>query len=238
VAGGFDFIFLPIGNHELRSALEVVVPNLRPDQYLVLSGNLWDGFDYLENNIPGRYVLAFPHFGGAITEGTLSGWLTRNLSLGYISAENSKQLEQLKAFFESNGFKPKIRPDLKEWMLTHFAWNTGIMTEAYVQGGFRNMLRRFRNLKRAYYITREAMQVVKLLGVDYLRFEEGRMSEKPVWLNAIKVALLFKMSRIARIFDAAGNIPEWKSYGRSVLITSREKNLYLPYLEYYSELLV
>jgi len=123
-ASSFDFIFVPVGSFDLRQAVKSLMPFLKPEQYLILVGNLWEDVDYLKRYYPGRYVFAFPHFGGTIHNRILSGWLTQRISIGELEGVDSFRLNNLNELLTNAGFKPEVKKDMRSWLLTHFAWKT------------------------------------------------------------------------------------------------------------------
>lgn len=79
-----DAIIVPVKHTQWQPAVSALLPYLPDKTTVVLAGNVWeDDYEWLDGQLAGRYLFAFPHFGGAIVNDTLKGWLTGHMSLGY-----------------------------------------------------------------------------------------------------------------------------------------------------------
>jgi hypothetical protein len=114
---------------------------------------------------------------------------------------------------------------MRGWLLTHFAWNAGILTQALHDGGFRHMTRSWQSLTNAYRRVREAMQVAQACGVNIRQFPEGRKAFRPLWWNALQTFLLFLLPGMAQSADAGRDDAEWAAFGRKIAITAHRYNL-------------
>lgn len=227
---GFPFIFIPVSHNSWHQIVTTLQPLLQPHQTVVLSGNVWNDFDWLEQHIPAPFVYAFPNFGGAITNGQLQGWLTPNLTLGITNPNCRPQLNALLQLLRQAGFAPKHETDIQGWLMTHFAWNAGLLAEAARQNGFVNMTKSWQSLTQMYRLTRECMQVVNHCGIHTASFAEGRAAFKPYVWNALKTRLLFMLPGLAKSADTTKNLPEWWSYAQKVYTTAVELNFQAPLL--------
>ncbi len=226
----FDWILLPLPYFQMEEAVKSLAALTHPGALFLLMGNLWHPVERFDAWIPGRYMFVFPHHGGSISNGALKGWLTPAMSLGEPGGSETDRILQLKAFFESAGYRPQIR-DMRGWLLVHFASFTGFYAEALRMGGVARMARSWKSLVRSQVIAREAMDVVKRLGVDVAQFPEGRKVYQPFWQNALLYKLLALMPGVARTMDQNRKTADWESYGRSVLETAKALGMDTPALE-------
>lgn len=226
----FDWILLPLPYFQMEAAVQSLAALAHPGALFLLMGNLWHPVDRFDAWLPGRYVFVFPHHGGSITQEQLNGWLTPAMSLGEPDGSETDRIRQLKAFFESAGYRPQIR-DMRGWLLVHFAAFTGFYAEALRMGGVARMARSWKSLIHSQVIAREAMEVVQRLGVDASQFPEGRKAYQPLWQNALLYKLLALMPGVARTMDQNRKTADWESYGHSVLETAKAIGVDTPVLE-------
>ena len=146
----YDFIIIPVAHYHLRSVINSVNPYLVSKQVIVIMGNVWNDFDWLQKNVQNPYIFLFPNFDGAIVNNKLQGWLTPNFTTGSINSDNYKNLKGFKSILEEVGFKPIVENNMKGWLMTHFAYNAGMLLESAKQGGFQKMTKKFRSLKNMY----------------------------------------------------------------------------------------
>lgn len=217
-----EAIIVPVKHTQWQSAVSALLPYLSDKTTVVLSGNIWEeDYQWLNEYLSGRCLFAFPHFGGAIVNGTLKGWLTAHMSLGH-GKVLGPAIEPIRNLFTGAGFSPVVQPDMRGWLLTHFAWNAGILTQALQDGGFRHMTRSWPSLTTAYRRVREAMRVAQACGVPVRRFPEGRKAFQPLWWNALQTFLLFLLPGMAQGADANRDEEEWAAFGEKVAATARK----------------
>lgn len=113
-----------------------------------------------------------------------------------------------------------VQPDMHGWLLTHFAWNAGILTQALADNGFQHMTRRWSSLTAAYKRVRKAMRVAQACGVPVHRFPEGRKAFQPLWWNALQTFLLFRLPGMAQSADANRDDKEWTAFGEKIAATA------------------
>lgn len=219
-----NYIFIPVKYTHWRKVIEDLKTHITPNQIVVLCGNVLDDFEWFEQNIPCPYVFAFPNFGGTIIDGALQGWLTANFTVGITKPNHSSQLQDVSNLLKSVGFNPKIEQDIKGWLMTHFAYNAGMLSEAANQGGFQKMSKSFSGLYKMYKKMRECMDVIKDIGIDTNCFSEGRSVFAPIWWNVLKTYLLFLLPGVAKSADATKDLDEWASYIKKLhLFASKQK---------------
>lgn len=207
-----DFIFVPVRFKQWREIIESIKSNLHKNQTLIICGNVLDDFEWFEKNIPCPYVFAFPNFGGAIIDGKLQGWLTANFTIGITNELFKSNFDLVSSLLSEVGFKPQKENDIKGWLMTHFAYNAGMLSEAALQDGFQKMTKSLNGLKKMYTAMRECINMIKNLGINVTNFSEGRSVYAPLWWNVIKTYFLFLIPGLAKSADATKNIKDWMSY--------------------------
>jgi 2-dehydropantoate 2-reductase len=207
-----DYIFIPVRFTQWRAIIENIKDKLNRNQTLVICGNVLDDFEWFEKNIPCPYVFAFPNFGGAIIDEKLQGWLTTNFTIGITNGLFQPNLEMVLSLLSEVGFKPQKENDIKGWLMTHFAYNAGMLSEAALQDGFQKMTKSLNGLKKMYTAMRKCINMIKNLGIDVTKFSEGRSVYSPLWWNVIKTYFLFLIPGLAKSADATKNIKDWMSY--------------------------
>lgn len=185
---------------------------LKNNQTLIICGNVLDDFEWFDKNISCPYVFSFPNFGGAIVNGRLQGWLTANFTVGITNELFQPNLNMVSKLLSESGFKPRMESDIKGWLMTHFAYISGMLSEAALQNGFKRMTKSLTGLKKMYITMRECVNVIKEYGVDVMKFSEGRSVYAPLWWNVTKTFFLFLTPGLAKSADATKDTTEWKSY--------------------------
>lgn len=84
----YDFIIVPVAHYHLRVVLDTIKPYLLPHQAIVIMGNVWDDFEWLQNHLGNSYVFAFPNFGGAIVDQKIQGWLSPSFTTGVTNMDS------------------------------------------------------------------------------------------------------------------------------------------------------
>lgn len=179
---------------------------------MVLCGNILDHFEWFEKNICCPFVFAFPNFGGAVIDENLQGWLTPNFTIGITNPSFQSNYEKVADILSEVGFMPKKETDIKGWLMTHFAYNAGMLYEAALQDGFQKMTKSFSGLKKMFICIQNCMRVIQKYGVDLMKFSEGRSAFAPLWWNVLKTYFLFLIPGLAKSADATKDNVEWKSY--------------------------
>jgi ketopantoate reductase len=232
----FDLIFVPVGHNHWREVLTALQPYLTTNQTLILSGNIWDDFDWFAENITIPFVIAFPNFGGAIINQRLEGWLTPYLTLGVTIAAYQKPLQSVNALLCESGFKPSFEKDIKGWLMTHFAYNAGMLAEAAKQNGFRQMTSKWSSLTAMYRLIRACVEVVDACGIKTNAFDEGKKARYSLWWNVLITYLIFRLPGLAKSADATFNKAEWISYIAKIKETAQKLRISTPLVDTYTYL--
>ena len=227
----FDNIIIPVSHTQFRNVIGLLRFKLNPNQTLILMGNVWNDFDWFEQNIKNPYIFVFPNFGGAIVSNKLQGWLIPNFTTGITDRNSQKFLEIFNSILNDVGFKTKIETDIKGWLMTHFAYNAGMLLEAANQDGFKIMSKNWKSLNTMYKLIKECMQVADGLRIQTQNFSEGKSARKPLWWNVIKTYTMFLIPGLSKSADASKNLVEWKSYGHKIYLDSKKLNINCPLLQ-------
>ena len=229
----YDYILIPVLHDQFKNVVNSLRPHLTPKQILVIMGNIWDDFDWINKNIENPYLFAFPNFGGAILDNELKGWLTENLSTGVSNSKDTDELHTFINILEEVGFKPRIEKNIEGWLMTHFAYNAGMLLEASTSGGFQKMTKKFSSLKNMYLTIRECMNTVDKMGLYPQQFKEGRMVYQPIGWNVLKTYFMFLLPGLAKSADANKDIDKWKSYAERIWKSARQMKIVTPILDTY-----
>lgn len=114
------------------------------------------------------------------------------------------------------GFKPKVEKQIQGWLMTHFAYNAGMLLEGANQNGFTRMTKNVSSLQNMFATMKECMAVGEKMGIDVKSFREGRMVYQATWWNAIKTYFMFLVPGLAKSADANKNLSDWKSYSKRI----------------------
>ncbi|MCU0447675.1 MAG: hypothetical protein MUE85_22470 [Microscillaceae bacterium] len=226
----YTHIIIPVAHYQLLPVLETLAPQLNQNQVLVIMGNIWDDFEWLDTHIQVPFLFVFPNFGGAILRNVLQGWLTPNFTVGVSSVDYTSHLEQFSAILTKTGFKPRQEKNIKGWLMTHFAYNAGMLLEAVRQDGFQKMTKKLSSLKNMYLTMRECINVAKALGIETRTFNEGKTVFQALWWNGLKTYLIFLIPGLAKSVDATKNLEDWLSYGKKVWQTAQKHQIATPIL--------
>jgi 2-dehydropantoate 2-reductase len=207
-----DLIFVPVRFTQWREVIETINDYLHKNQTLIICGNVLDDFDWFQKNIPCPYVFAFPNFGGAIIKNKLQGWLTPHFTIGVTSQAFQTNHETVANLLSKLGFIPQKENDIKGWLMTHFAYNAGMLSEAASQDGFQKMTKSLKGLQKMYVAMQKCMCVIKDYGIDVMQFSDGRSVYAPMWWSILKTYFLFLIPGLSKSADATKDNVEWKSY--------------------------
>lgn len=234
----YGYIIMAVNHDQWRDAILDLRPFVNPDQTLILMGNIWDDFDWIEENAPCPYLFVFPNFGGTIIKAELHGWLTSRMTGGWINCISENSYHDFKALLRQAGFILQYQEDMKGYLRTHFAWVTGSLIEVAKQKGYQKMTKNLLSLINMYRLIRACMLIVANRNVNVRKFKEGRKACQPVWWNAIKTYLIFCIPGLAKKADANMNLEAWRSYGIKLLTTTKSQHLHSPLLDTYKQVLL
>lgn len=212
----FPWILAPVSHNDVRDVAERLAPLMNPQQFIQWMCNIWGDFEWLSQNLKGQFTYAFPHFVGSFEGKALKGWLLPNLSLGEEGGGDSPRLREVSKLWAEAGFKAPIRQDMKSWLLTHFAWHSGIMGGAWEAGGFKKLRWRWGKLKWAFEVSRRGMEMAKQKGARVMDCKEGRRAFQPLWWNAVKMRLVFFIPGVAGIVDRGKEERKWLGYAKTL----------------------
>lgn len=227
----FDYIIAPVAFYQLKPLVVSLLPYLQSRQVLVIAGNVWDDFEWLQSVLPCPFIFVFPNFGGAVVQDKLTGWLTTSFTLGTTQPAYLPKVQVFQSLLESAGFKPRQMSDIRGWLLTHFACNAGMLTAAARQNGFTVLAKKWHELQKMYLLIRECVQVVGHTGVDTGSFPEGRKAFQSLWIQTLTTYLLFLLPGVAASADAGKNLPDWLRYGQAIQQKARHLGLETPLLD-------
>lgn len=217
----FDYIIVPVAHYQWKQVIQDLNPYLNYRQTLVLAGNFWDDYDWLEEHSECPFIFTFPNFGGSTVNNQLRGWLTPNFTTGFTNLLYRNRLIKFNRLLQEIGFEPAVEADIRGWLMTHFAWIAGMYTEAVEQGSFQKLTKRLTSLKHAYKIVDDYMQIVQKQGVDFMKYDEGAKSTQSHWWNALKTYIMFLVPGLAKSLDATKDLKVWSSYGNKILQTKK-----------------
>jgi 2-dehydropantoate 2-reductase len=221
----YHYVFVSVKYTAWKEVISRLALLLKNPQTLILSGNMWDEFEWLNSTLTTPFVFAFPNFGGAIVEDKLEGWLTPRFTIGITNLGCKRRLDDVSGLLINAGFAPREENNIKGWLQVHFAYNAGMLAVAAKYDGFQKLSKKWSALKEMYKAMREWVEVVKMLGINVSEFPERREVFKPLWLNVLKTYLMFCIPGLARSADQNKNLVEWRSYAQKVLKTARENKI-------------
>lgn len=227
----FEYIIVPVSHRSLLPAIKQLSPYLDSSQKVVIAGNVWSGFEEMEELLPCKWFFAFPNFGGAIADGKLEGWLTPGLTIGGFGRKNAPALAHFKVLLEKAGFRPRFEEDIVGWLKTHFAYNGGMLLEAARHGGYANLSKDRKNVAQMYRVIRDFVDHAGSLGVAVRRFKDGQQAYRSVFLNSLSMYLIFRLPGIAKGADANFDEEEWRSYAEAIVEDGRNQGLDVSRLE-------
>lgn len=214
--GEFDWIILAVGEHDMPSLMAEIGPFLTPQQHLLTMGNVWHAYESLDQYAKGQYLLGFPHFGGVLAEGTLTGWLTEHITIGEPDGSMSERAGEMQQLLFEAGFNPEIRPDMKDWLAVHFAWNSSLMTAVAEAGGYAALANDWKAMIHGFQRCRKLMQQLRDQGIPTERYPDGRKAFRPHWFNAIRFWLMLHVPGLAKRKDLIQKPQELKSYWQAI----------------------
>ncbi len=192
----FDLILVPVAHYQVAELLPLLRDKAGKATILFF-GNQWDTFETIENVLSGRYLLGFPHHGGAVDEQAVYGMLNRHISLAAPDSADANAMSMVKQLLQLAGFAPFVRPDFKNWCYVHFSWNCATLTESVKQGGLHNYRSSSAAIRDSFLLMQELMEVARAKGADPMRFREGRMAYRQPFLNVLMTYLFLSLPGVA-----------------------------------------
>lgn len=120
----YDFVFLPVREHQVHQALEELSHNQSPN--IVTMANTLEPYSAWENICgKGRLIPSFPGAGGCFSGNVLCAALTPRIVqptvFSEINGEKTERILALAALFRHSGIPYQIVKDMHAWQLCHLA---------------------------------------------------------------------------------------------------------------------
>lgn len=232
----YNYVFVSVPQFQLREVIIDISPFLKKSQKVVIMGNVWNDFNFIESNLNCIYFFAFPNFAGVVKNDILVGVLTRKFTTGFTNYTYSKEQIKFDQLLTSIGFKPQQKQmNIAGWLLVHYAFMGSIMTVAAKEDSFVKMTSKFKSIKDIFLLMKEYMAVVEYYNIDLKKFNESKTIYNSLWYNTLKFYLIFRVPGLARKVNLLKDINVWTSFIKTFNLEVEDRRLDLPLIKkYYS----
>lgn len=225
----YNFIFVPIKHYQWANLIPILSKSSK-NSTIVTIGNLWDEFEALEHAFNERLIYGFFHFSSALKGDKIYGFISSHASFGSMNASHLK-LSALTLLLKNVGFSPRIRTDMKSWLICHFAFNAAFISAAAMACGLDNLIKNVKHIRFMQKLMHESFNVVKHRGITPSDYADQSIFEKIPWpLLVIFIKLLsFTVPMKVAIKHSHIDGKEIKSYYFDLLQTAKKFGIQTPY---------
>ena len=232
----FDLIVVSVSHHRLAEVSAFLAPRIGNATVLIF-GNLWA--EPLEAVAPlpaDRLAWGFPGAGGGFgNDGVLHVTLTPTVVFGTLGEPPTAREREVRRVFRQAGFTISEQPDMRGWLLIHFAFNVGMHSQGVRLGSLSELIGAPRDLRDAMLVAREMLPIVRKRGVDLRRHRLALLPFRlPAGPTAAAMSFLITHVKAARTNMAAQSDPtaeEPRAICRDALADARRYGVAVPQLE-------
>jgi 2-dehydropantoate 2-reductase len=122
----FEYIIITTNCLHLKEILPVLAESAGKAHILFFQ-NMWDDFDEIAKHLSSeRYFFGFPFMVGGGRDdksiySAISGLKQSSTPLGELNGEVTPRVQKLAKAFEEANLKPQISPQIRIWLITHYA---------------------------------------------------------------------------------------------------------------------
>lgn len=232
----FDVIVVSVGHHHLSAAAEFLAPRVGSAAVLIF-GNVWDEPADAVAPLPlDRLAWGFPQAGGGFDgDGVLHAAVMRRVLFGTLGGEPTSRESQVRQLFADAGLRVSEQPDLRGWLLIHFAADAGVHSQGVQLGSLSDLLGRPASFREALLTSRELLPVLEARGVDLRRHRSSTaLFRAPAGLAGHVLSLVTARVPLARVSLAAHTDPRAEEPRRVVedmLAEARRQGVPTPRLD-------
>lgn len=232
-ADNWDLIIVTTTRTQLPSALPLIAANAGKADILFFQNN-WTGLIEIAPYLaPDRCLFGFPEAGGAFDEQGIEGILHASVHLGEADGKPSPRLERIAQAFRLAGFDPKITSEILPWLWTHYAISAAIVAGSARAHSFTDFSRNGPIIKEALLAAREALNVVRVRGVDVSHMDEALPFDLPTWIGVPAFRFMMGRPLVQRVSDKHAQVAyeELIRIYREVVSTGHALGVKMPHLE-------
>lgn len=225
----YNFIFVPIKHYQWADLIPILAKSSK-NSTIVTIGNLWDEFEVLEHAFSGCLIYGFFHFSSALKGDKIYGFISPHASFGSVNVPHSK-LSELTLLFKNIGFSPRIRTDMKSWLICHFAFNAAFISAAAMAGGLDDLITNSKHIRFMQKLLHESFDVVKRRGITPSDYPDQSIFGKIPWPFLVIFIKLLSFTVPMKVAIKHSHIDgkEIKSYYFDLLQTAKKFGIQTPY---------
>ena len=231
-AGPVDLVFASVRHYQVAGLL----PTLRgtpgaPD--IMFFNNYWQTLEGIDAELAReRYLWGFPVAGGGWAGDRLEAALLGEVRLGELDGTRTARSERIAAMFERAGLTVNLQTDMLGWLWAHFAIEAGVIGTVISVGDVDTFLDNTDHLQRAVLAVRDALNVVRVRGVDVDAFSDAATFFAPEALVAEGIRAEYQTNLPARkIMQRHTGADELRRIFHDVLNTGRALGVPTPHLD-------
>jgi len=164
----YDLVIVTVRLDQVDTVVPVLKENNACSLVMFMLNNP-DNIEQLTNELPQKHIiLGFPGVGGTY-QGSLISYIQireQKTTIGEINGETSASVKEIRALFESAGFKVEINANMQAWLKTHAIFVACIAAAIIKEDGNSIQLgKNRRSVKMMVKSIREGFTACKMLGL-------------------------------------------------------------------------
>lgn len=184
----FEYIIVTTNNLFIKDILPVLSKSAG-NAHILFMQNIWNDFEEIEKHLrPEQYFFGFPFMaGGGRTENeiqcAISGLKYSHTPLGELNGENTPRLQKIQQALEDAGLKPQFYPNIKEWLIVHYAVAAGLSGGILKAGGGKRFVSNTSIMKTTIKAIREGLQICTCRGIDLKKEKTNKLYKLPMFIG-------------------------------------------------------
>lgn len=202
----FEYIIVTTNNLYIKDILPTLSQSAGKAHILFMQ-NIWSDFDEIEKHLlPEQYFFGFPFIaGGGRNENeicsAISGLKYSHTPIGELNGEITPRLQKIQKVFEDANLKPQLYPNIKEWLIIHYAVAAGLSGGILKAGGGKQFVSNTPTMKIAIKAIREGLQICTSKGIDLRKEKTNKLYMLPMFIGTRIMKKIYSNEALQLMFD-------------------------------------
>lgn len=202
----FEYIIVTTSKIQLPEVLPVLGASAGKAHVLFFQNN-WDCFDEIAHYMkPEQYFFGFPFMvgGGRDTNGihsVISGLKYSHTPIGEAHGEVTPRVRKMVQALEEAHLKPLISPQIKLWIITHYAVAAGLTAGIMSAGSAANFVNDSAIIRTTIFAIREGFAICLKRGYDAKTEKANKLYRLPLFISVPIAKKIYSNEALQLMFD-------------------------------------
>lgn len=202
----FEYIIVTTNNLYIKDILPTLSQSAGRAHVLFMQ-NMWNDFDEIEKHLlPKQYFFGFPFMAGGGRNkneiySAISGLKYSHTPIGELNGKITPRLEKIQKVLKDADLKPQLYPNIKEWLIVHYAVAAGLSGGILKAGGGKQFVSNVPIMKTAIKAIREGLEICTNKGIDLRKEKTNRLYTLPMFIGTRIMKKIYSDEALQLMFD-------------------------------------